>query len=101
MENKKTIRKGGIIMSLEFKFELGVTLKDKVTGFEGVVMVRAEYHTGCLHYGLQTRKLKDGKPVGWEWLDESQLVLVEKFAQITKDQKKPPSGPFPNGPQIG
>ena len=28
---------------MEFKFEMGEILKDMVTGFEGAVMVRAEY----------------------------------------------------------
>lgn len=34
------------------KFELGELLEDKVTGFKGTVMVRAEYFTGCVCYGL-------------------------------------------------
>ncbi|KKK63622.1 hypothetical protein LCGC14_2992430 [marine sediment metagenome] len=84
---------------MEFKFELGTTLRDKVTGFEGVVMVRAEYFTGCVHYGLQTRELKDGRITDWEWIDGSRLILVDGLTQITKEGK-PTSGPHPNGPQM-
>lgn len=46
-------------MGIPFKFELGVTLKERVTGFEGVVMGRTQYYTGCDHYGLLSRELTD------------------------------------------
>ena len=35
-----------------FKFELGIMAKDRVSGFKGIIMVRAEYLTGCIKYGL-------------------------------------------------
>ncbi len=59
------------------KFELGDVLKDKITGFQGVVMVRAEYFTGCAHYGLCSQELKDGRITEWEWIDEIRLVKTE------------------------
>jgi heat shock protein HspQ len=42
-----------------FKFEKGEIVKGKVTGFEGVVMVRSDYYTGCNTYGLLSRKTND------------------------------------------
>ena len=80
-------------------FELGEVLKDKVTGFKGVVMGRTEYFTDCTHYGLQSQELKDGKPLGWEWFDETRLERVKGAKKITKEHRKPTSGPFPNAPQ--
>jgi hypothetical protein len=33
-----------------FKFDLGVTVKDVIHGFEGVVTGRCQYLTGCTQY---------------------------------------------------
>lgn len=79
------------------KFGLGEVLKDKVTGFEGVVLGRTEYFTGCDHYGLCSQELKDGKPIGWEWLDEIRLIKVRGAKKITQELRgeKRTSGPEP------
>lgn len=83
------------------RFNNGDVLKDKVTGLEGVVMVVAHYSTGCIHYGLQERRVKDdGTLNNWEWLDQSRLELV-KSAEITFSvDLKNPGGPSQCGPQM-
>ena len=85
--------------TVNFKYENGDILKDKVTGLKGVVMVRAEYSTGCHHYGIQSEKLESGKPVDWEWLDQSRLELVKKNAVAFSFDTAKPSGCFPSGPK--
>ena len=83
------------------KFKLGDLLEDKITGFSGVVMVVARYATGCVHMGLQPRKLKeDGTTHSWEWLDQSQLELVTENAVKFNVDQNFPSGPSPKGPQL-
>lgn len=85
---------------VNFKYENGDTLMDKVTGLVGVVMVRAEYSTGCHHYGIQPQKLESGKALEWDWLDQSRLELVSKNAvKFDIEKGKPASGAFPAGPQ--
>jgi len=85
--------------TVEFEYELGDLLMEKVTGYVGVCMVRAEYSTGCIHYGIQSQELKDGELREWHWLDHSRLVRVSaKTVDFTVDEKKP-SGAFPSGPQ--
>ena len=79
-----------------FKFSMGATLRDKVTGFEGVVMVRAEYFTGCNHYGLCWTNCPEGKLAEWQWLDQSRLELVDKKEIVLFDIEKPTSGPHPH-----
>lgn len=54
----------------KFIFELGVKAKDKITGFEGIIIGRAEHITGCNTYGLKPKKDKDGKMQDAEWVDE-------------------------------
>lgn len=61
-----------------FKFQIGETVKDVVTGFKGVIMSRIQYMTGCNQYGLFSQKnaIKDGKYDGaYTYLDENRLVL--------------------------
>ena len=83
-----------------FKFENGDLLKDRVTGLNGVVMVRAEYSTGCHHYGIQPRKIIDeAKEPDWIWLDQSRLELVEAGTVQFAISKETPSGSFPSGPK--
>lgn len=68
--------------TVEFKFENGDILKDNVTGFEGVVMVKAHYSSGKIEYGLQNQILQNGIPSDWQWIDESRLVKKESSKSI-------------------
>jgi len=87
---------------VEFKFQIGEILKDEITGFVGVVMARSDYYTGCLQYGLQSRKLNEkGTTADWEWIDEIRLKSTKgkvKFDKILR--KKSPGGPAPHAPQM-
>ncbi len=88
--------------TVTFKFDLGEDVQDRVTGFEGIVMCRAEYTTGCRHYALCLRKVtKEGKPLEWEYFDESRLVSTGKDSDLSwiKPVGLDPSGPFSNPPQ--
>lgn len=80
---------------MEFKFSLGSEVKDKITGFTGIVRGRSEYLTGCNTYGIQSQKLtKENVPAKWEWLDEHLIGLVKKN-KIKLERKK---GQNPGGP---
>lgn len=82
------------------KFELGEILKDKISGFQGVAMARIEYFTDCVHYGLCAQTLIAGKPVEWEYFDETRLVRVYGKKKIEKEYRIPTSGIYPNPPQM-
>ncbi len=58
-----------------YKFELGATVKDKITGFEGTATGVASYITGCDQYSVQP-KLKDGAWVESKWFDDNRLERV-------------------------
>jgi len=60
-----------------YKFELGCTLKDKITDFEGVATGVASYITGCDQFCLQP-KVKDGAYVPSQWFDDNRLEIVGK-----------------------
>ena len=60
-----------------FKFNLGSEIKDKITGYKGIIRSRTEYLTGCNVYGCQSIKMKDNKPDDWVHFDEGSLILVK------------------------
>lgn len=85
---------------MEFKFELGEDVKDIVTDFKGIIMGRSEYFTGCIHYGLVSRKLQDGgKPLEYQWFDETRLERTGKKG-IKIDKTKRQSGIMPPPPSM-
>lgn len=75
-----------------FKWRLGSPVKDKITGFEGIVRCQARYLTGCNQYGVQSKKLtKEGNPSGWIYFDEDQLEAAK--GKNISYKKKNPGGP--------
>ena len=72
-------------MAKEFTFRLGSKVKDKVTGFVGIVVSRIQHISGCDSYWVQppmdpSMPLKQGessipKP---EHFDEPRLTLLEE-----------------------
>lgn len=77
--------------------KLGDKVKDSVTGFTGIVTARTTFLHGCVRCGVQSDKLKDGKPVDAVWIDEPQLSLVK--AAVVKEGKHDDGGPCPSTPQ--
>ncbi len=58
--------------------ELGDIAKDKVTGYTGVVIARTKWLYGCERFTLQTKEMKDGKPIDNCSFDGPQLKLVSR-----------------------
>lgn len=56
---------------------LGAKVRDKITGFTGIVTSRTEWLNGCLRYGVQPQELHDGKPIDAHVFDEPQLEVLE------------------------
>lgn len=83
----------------KFKFENGDILRDRVTGLEGVVMVKASYSTGCHHYGIQQQEIIAGREPDWIWLDQSRLEMVKPAAVKFEIDPNRTSGPMPSGPK--
>lgn len=55
--------------------KLGQKAKDKITGFEGVLIGRASYITGCDQYLVQP-PLKDDAFREGKWVDEGRLEIT-------------------------
>jgi len=80
------------------KFELGQKVRCIITDFEGIITARCEYLTGCIQYCVTPKTdKKDQKYKMGPYLDEDQLVLVDKGIRTKpKEVKRVATG----GPQI-
>lgn len=77
--------------------KLGDEVRDKVTGYKGVVTAIYTWLNGCIHFMVETRKIKDGVPDSlrdseqrWELTDKDVLKLTP--AEEEK-KAKGPGGP--------
>jgi hypothetical protein len=56
--------------------ELGKRAKDKITGFEGILVGRSSFLTGCDQFLLQPEVKKDNSLAEPHWFDEGRLTTV-------------------------
>jgi|GEM_PF-913299 hypothetical protein len=70
--------------TVNHKFQLGVKLRDTVSGFTGIAIGRIEYLNGCWQYGIRPTLDKDGKIPDAHWIDEQQLEIVDTGLNATK-----------------
>ncbi|MGE3857212.1 MAG: hypothetical protein AB7G21_09690 [Dehalococcoidia bacterium] len=69
--------------------ELGVTAKDRITGFEGVATGFVVYISGC-NQALLVAKSVDGKEGVASWFDEQRLEVNPLVEAIRLDNSKTP-----------
>lgn len=63
---------------VDFKLNLGDRVRDKITGFSGIITSRTQWLHNCNTYGVQPTQLKDGVPQDRHVFDEPQLEVVDK-----------------------
>ncbi len=80
------------------KIELGSTVKDKISGFTGVVVGRTEYLYGCVRLEVAANILDGVKPLDFYCFDEPQLEAISgPDGNLTGVKKKVAThGPRPN-----
>ena len=66
------------MLTKDFQFENGVKVREKITGFEGIITGTCFYLTGCTQY-LITGKPKDkfSEPVSL-WYDEGRIEFIKQ-----------------------
>jgi hypothetical protein len=86
----------------DFKYEIGLLAKDKLTGFTGIITYRAQYLTGCNNYGLQPQELGDkGEIKDNAQFDETRIEIIgdgislkeKEVKEIKAESAKNPGGP--------
>lgn len=78
-----------------FKYDFGVTVKDTITEFEGIVTGALQYISGCSQYLVQGKIGKDGEKKEPHWIDEQRLELVAGKKKIVLDNSKTPGPDAP------
>lgn len=77
-------------------FQLGDTVREKISGIEGRVIGINFWETTCTHIGVKRLGVNaEGKPHDLLWFDEPMLDLV---APAKPDQLAPNAAPKPGGP---
>jgi len=71
----------------------GDIVRDRITGFEGVVHCRAEWLFGCVRISVQSTEMKDGAPRPMETFDEPSLEYVGPSNVSGSDEPPPTGGP--------
>ena len=74
--------------------KLGQKVRDKVTGFEGMATAKVEYLNGCVQLCVKPKAI-DGKMLEGEYIDDSQLEIIDDGITI-KDE--PDGGLMPDTP---
>lgn len=70
------------------KIKLGDKVKDKITGFSGVVVAYSKWITGCDTVNVQPTKLRDGKPIEPLSIDVTQVELIKPKVKKRKKTKR-------------
>jgi hypothetical protein len=79
----------------EMKTELGMKMRDRITGFTGIATGRAEYISGCHQVLLNAKVKDDGSFTGVEWFDEQRLEVDTSSPPIKLDNGRTPGADRP------
>ena len=74
--------------------ELGVTARDEVTGFEGVVTGDCSYLTGCRQFLLTPPISESGEHRTGHWFDEQRLRALD-VEKVQFDNEETPGFDIP------
>lgn len=68
---------------------LGTKVKDKISGFSGIVTGRCQYLSGCNQAMVTPQVLADGKPIEPIWIDEQRLDRVDDSMLVLENGNTP------------
>lgn len=78
------------------KLELGMEVRDRVTGFQGIITSRTTYLNACDRLAISPRVDKEGKLPETEVFDEPDLIFVSNGIYVPPAPKpKRNGGPHP------
>jgi len=80
---------------------LGKKAKDKITGFEGIIIGKITYLFGCEQYGIAPKASKDGKLEDSHWFDVGRVEILGKGVTSESVKGKNPGGVNRDAPKRG
>ena len=82
------------------EIKLGKEAKDKVTGFKGIIIGKADYLYGCTQYALKPKVDKSGKPMDTEWFDDGRIEIIGQGVAPKEVRGTKNGGPNEDAPKI-
>ena len=79
-----------MLITCEKKFDHGETVRDIITGFQGVITGHSDYLTGCDIYLLQPKAKSKSEKAEGKWFDEDRLEKVKAKKVVLKINKEKP-----------
>ncbi len=70
--------------------KLGDKVRDRISGFSGVIVAITEWLNGCRRLTISPQVLHEGKPVDTQTFDAEQ---IEKIEAVKETPQKPHGGP--------
>lgn len=80
----------------DLKESFGLTGKDIITGFTGVITGACSYISGCDQFLLAPRKNEAGEVKDGQWYDSSRVEIVEEQARVDLPKSKVEDAPGPD-----
>lgn len=78
------------------KIKLGIKVRDKVTGFEGIATAKIKYLNGCVQFCVKPQATGNGKMPEGEYIDVAQLEPVGVGVSIVASPTGGPQADCPN-----
>ena len=78
--------------------KLGDTARDKITGFQGIVMCHTKWLTGCDVFGIAPRVMDGGKPQEMQHFDVERVDVVERGTVVIGNAEQGAASMPPGGP---
>ena len=78
---------------------LGKKVRDKITGFEGIVVGQVAYIYGCKQYAVSAKSV-DNKIEDAKWFDEGRIEVIGEGIEPKTVQAELPGGPDRGNPVI-
>lgn len=77
---------------------LGQEVRDRISGFGGVVTAKTQFENGCIRLCVTGRELNEGRVID-EWFDEQRLMPETREATAVRPESQTDiGGPGPNPP---
>lgn len=80
---------------MDYKFELGAEVKERITGYTGMIIARTQWLYNCNTYGVKSHELHEGKPLDAVFFDEPSLDLLRQSMATPKQDTGGPTQSIP------
>lgn len=82
------------------RIQLGQEARDKITGFKGIIIGRADYLFGCAQYALTPKTNEAGEVKDTQWFDEGRIEVIGQGVAPEEVRVERNGGPNRDAPRL-